>query len=207
MATTPGPPNRLQPPRVLPALPLISPRRPSAEKDRKENKAPSRKEPGLQQRYQPEELCKVEPVEKLTETVSRLDLGSHNGNAPASAASPSASPGRPSLAFVPCPPLPISAPLSPEKAIHSGFMREALDMVCISLFLLLLVYSYRGSSKRPRKGLRVILLCSPLLQLHALDASGTIVSRPSVHDRYISCFLHAHIVWTNQRVHRHDWHW
>ncbi|KAB5559768.1 cytidine deaminase-like protein [Coniochaeta sp. 2T2.1] len=35
--------------------------------------------------------------------------------------------------FIPCPPLPIPEPLTGEKAIHSGFMRDALDMARLAL--------------------------------------------------------------------------
>jgi hypothetical protein len=52
--------------------------------------------------------------------------GSDSGSlAPSGAASTTSSMPVP----LPCPPLPVSEPLTGEKAIHSGFMREALDMV------------------------------------------------------------------------------
>lgn len=129
MSTTTVPRNRPQPPKVLPALPLIPPRRPSPEKDSKENTAPFRQEVGPLPQYQPQPQ-KTDAVESATESITQLDL---NGiiDETSTSQSPS-SPSRSSLpVYIPCPPLPIPEPLTGERAIHSGFMREALDMVCI----------------------------------------------------------------------------
>lgn len=134
MPPTTAPPNRLQPPKVLPALPLMPARR-SSEKDSKENTAPFRKEAGLLPQYQSRpEFRKAEPADELSERLSRLELNAVNGGttgAGDAAASPSPSSPTPSSlpVFVPCPPLPIPEPMTGERAAHSGFMREALDMV------------------------------------------------------------------------------
>jgi tRNA-specific adenosine deaminase 2 len=136
MAPTTAPPNRLQPPKVVPALPLLPSRMSSPQKDSKENTAPSRKEAGPLPQYQPQaQFRKTEPAEKLTDRLSHLDLNAVNGGGTAGAVDTTASPSPSSPAqtalpvFIPCPPLPIPEPLVGERAIHSGFMREALDMV------------------------------------------------------------------------------
>lgn len=153
-------PNRVQPPKMLPALPLIPSSRSPPERDSKENTAPPRKDAGPLPQYQPQprpqpqpqpQLGKAEAADKLSERLSHLDLGEANGN-PAGSADVTAPPSCPSTpspnplpAFVPCPPLPIAEPLTGERAVHSGFMREALDMVrvvahfpsCFDVFCLL----------------------------------------------------------------------
>jgi hypothetical protein len=150
MAPSTAPPNRRQPPRVLPAVPLIPPKGSPVERDSKENTAPLRKEVsplpqyhGTQSRLEP---GKPEPAARLSERLSHLDLGGVGGidgnattatdtdTAAAAAdvtasASSSPPPTGPISVFIPSQPLPVPEPVTPERAVHSRFMREALDMV------------------------------------------------------------------------------
>jgi hypothetical protein len=142
LATTPTspPPSRMQPTKTMPAVPLLPPpsRVPSPHKDTKENHPLSHDNAAqpLPQQLQRQEPARTNLAD-ITTSLARLGTDDANGGTGSDSGSlvpsgaTSATGSMPVL--LPCPPLPISEPLTGEKAIHSGFMREALDMVRLDL--------------------------------------------------------------------------
>lgn len=138
LATTPTspPPTRMQPTKVMPAVPLLPPPVgvPSPEKNTKENSLAS---PGNVAHALPQQLHSQDPTRSnladITASLARLGTVDVNGGIGDDSGSLSPTDATSTTGSIPvslpCPPLPISESLTGEAAVHSGFMREALDMV------------------------------------------------------------------------------
>lgn len=130
----------MQPTKVMPAVPLLPPPVgvPSPEKNTKENSLAS---PGNVAHALPQQLHSQDPTRSnladITASLARLGTVDVNGGIGDDSGSLSPTDATSTTGSIPvslpCPPLPISESLTGEAAVHSGFMREALDMARLAL--------------------------------------------------------------------------